>query len=83
MNKILVEIFVPAADKRFDVYIPPESRISEILLLTSKLLSELSDGKYKATDETVLCDEKSGKVLDVNMTAFELEIKNGLGLMLI
>ncbi|MEG6533636.1 methyltransferase [Caldifermentibacillus hisashii] len=83
MNKVLVEIFLPAANQSFDVYIPLESRMSEVLVLVSSLLSDLSDGKYKATHDAVLCDAETGIIFNINMTVFELGIKNGSKLMLI
>ena len=83
MNKALVEVVLPAADKKFDVYIPLESRMSEIRLLVSSLISELSDGKFKGSDSSVLCDAESGIIFNINMIAAELGIKNGSKLMLI
>ena len=83
MNKVLVEIILPAADKSFDVYIPLESQMSEVLTLVSAVLSDLSDGKYKAKDDAVLCDATSGIIYNINMAIAELGIKNGSKLMLI
>jgi hypothetical protein len=83
VNKVLVEICLPAANQSFDVYIPLESRMSEVLVLVSSLLSDLSDGKYKATQDAILCDAETGIIFNINMTVFELGIKNGSKLMLI
>jgi len=83
MNKVLVEIILPAADKSFDVYIPLESQMSEVLTLVSNVLSDLSDGKYKANDDAVLCDATSGIIYNINMAVAELDIKNGSKLMLL
>ncbi len=83
MNKVLVEIFLPAANESFDVYIPLESRMSEVLILVASLLSDLTDGKYKATPNAVLCDAASGIIFNINMAISELGIKNGSKLMLI
>lgn len=83
MNKILVEIFLPAANKSFDVYIPLDSQMSEVLVLVSAMLSELSEGKYNAMNSAVLCDAVSGIIFNINMTIAELGIKNGSKLMLI
>lgn len=82
-NKVLVEVIVPAAGKKFDVFIPRESKLGEVLKLLSSALSELSEGKYKASDNAVLCDGDTGVILNVNMEAAELHIKNGSRLMLI
>ncbi|WP_462410818.1 methyltransferase [Neobacillus sp. Marseille-QA0830] len=83
MNKVLVEIFLPAAGKSFDVYIPLESQMSEVLQMVSALLSDLSDGKYKANNHAVLCDAESGIIYNINMAVAELGIHNGSKLMLI
>lgn len=82
-DKILVEILVPAAGEKFDVYIPLEGMISEIIVLVAKVLSDLSEGKYKADEAAALCDMKTGDILDINMRAAELNLKNGSYLMLI
>jgi len=82
-NKILVEVIVPAAEKKFDVFIPSASRMSEVKMLISGVISELSDGKFKADKTSVLCDAESGSIFDVNKIVAELGIKNGSGLIYI
>lgn len=83
MNKVLVEISLPAAGRSFDVYLPLESQMSEVVMLVSALLSDLSDGKYKANDNAVLCDAATGIIYNINMAIAELGITNGSKLMLI
>ena len=82
-NKVLVEISVPAADKSFDVFIPLESKMYDVMTMVSSLLSDLSDGRYQATSTAVLCNGETGDIYDVNMEIAELGIKNGSRLMLI
>ena len=82
-NKALVEISVPASGEKFDVFIPLESKMSEVLKLVSAALSDLSGGRYKASDEAVLCDAKTGIIYNINMEVAELGICNGSQLMLI
>jgi hypothetical protein len=83
MDKVLVEIFLPAADASYDVFIPLAGRMSEVLALVSGVLSDLSDGKFKATKDTVLCDAISGTIFNINLSVYELGISNGSKLMLI
>ncbi len=82
-NKALVEVYVPTAARKFDVYIPLDSKMSEVVKLVSAALSDLSDGKYKATDEAVLCDADTGNIFNINVEVAELGIKTGSRLMLI
>lgn len=82
-EKVLVEIFVPASGETFDVFIPAESRMSDVIKMVAGALSDLSNGKYKATDDAVLCDAATGIIYNVNIVVAELGIKNGSRLMLI
>lgn len=82
-NKALVEITVPAAEEAFDVFIPLDCRMNEVLKLIANALSDLSNGKYKASDDAILCDAETGIIFNVNMIVAELNIKNGSRLMLI
>ncbi len=82
-NKALVEISVPAAAQKYDVYIPLESKMSEVVKMVASALSDLSDGKYKATDDAILCDADTGIIYNVNIEVAELGITTGSRLMLI
>ncbi|MEE0863275.1 MAG: methyltransferase [Lachnospiraceae bacterium] len=82
-NKALVEVYVPAAEQTYDVYIPLESKMNEVVYLLSNALSDLSNGKFKATDETIVCDAKTGIIYNINIEVAELGIKTGSRLMLI
>ena len=46
-------------------------------------VSRLSGGVYEADPACVLCDRDSGAILNINMTVWELELRNGSKLMLI
>lgn len=83
MAKILTEIFVPAAKSTFDTYIPEEMKISEVIKLLSKIMTDLSKGYYISGNDMVLCDRNTNGVLDVNMSVYELGLSNGSKLMLI
>lgn len=82
-NKALVEIFVPAAGEKFDVYIPLDIKMYEVVQMVSKALADLAHGKYKATKDSVLCDADTGMIFNINMEVAELNIRNGSRLMLI
>ena len=83
MKKVLVEVFVPVIDARYDVFIPSTSQVSEILELLKKAVAELSGGRFASSGETALCYRESGAIINVNMTVCELGIHNGSKLMLI
>lgn len=82
-NKALVEIVIPAASQKYDVYIPLDSKMSEVVAMVAIALSDLSNGRYKATSEAVLCDADTGIIFNINTEVAELGIKTGSRLMLI
>lgn len=82
-NKALVEIILPAAAQKYDVYIPLDVKMSDVTRMVAAALSDLSGGKYKATTDAVLCDAKTGVIYNINKEVAELGIKTGSQLMLI
>ena len=50
--KYMVEVYLPAAQKTFDMRIPASSYMGEVNNLVASLASDLSDGSYKATKQT-------------------------------
>lgn len=83
MDKILIEVFLPAANKSFEIYIPLELKLHEVTFLVAKSVSELSNGLFSGSDDSVLCERITGNILNVNMSAKELKLKNGSKLMLL
>ena len=82
-HKALVEIFVPAAGQTYDVYLPLESKMSEVIPLVAAALSDLSGGKFEAGGDAILCNAQTGAVYDVNNELAVLGIHNGSRLMLL
>lgn len=83
MDKILIELYLPAIHRVFDVYIPVACKLYEVETLLAAVLIELSDGQFVPSGDTVLCDRLSGQPLDINSSALELNLLNGSKLMLI
>lgn len=82
-DKILVEIYLPAMNKNYDVYIPIKSKLYEIVSLLAPAFTELSGDYFRSSDDTVICDKVTGTILNINISAEELGLHNGSKLMLI
>lgn len=83
-NKILIEVIVPLLEENFEVYIPVNKRISTVIKLIEKSLNEITNGYYPAQKEnSVIIDEESGSVFDVNLTVKESKMINGSKIILI
>lgn len=83
MDKVLVEIFVPVLDRSFDIFIPLQSPMHEVLELIKKAVKELSDGRFVINENTAICHREDGTIININLSVYELEIRNGSKLMLI
>ena len=83
MQKVLVEIFVPVLDRSFDIFIPLQSPMHEVLELIKKAVREMSDGRFVANENTAICHREDGTIININLSVYELEIRNGSKLMLI
>ena len=82
MEKYLVEVCFPAAEQKYDVFIPAAAMLHEVLTMLVAMAPDLSGGRYTPGADAVLCSD-SGEILDINMTVDALGIRNGSQLMLI
>ena len=82
-NKALVEVFVPAAGKKYDVFIPTNKRISSVIALLVKAINELSNGSFSPSQMPMLYNKITAQSYDINITIKESDIRNGSELILI
>ena len=83
MRKLLIDVYLPVALKSYDIQIPADMKLADATRLVADALSQLSGGSYTADSGAILCDRESGKILNINMTVWELGLRNGSRLMLI
>lgn len=83
MNKVLVKLYVPTIGKEYDVWIPVNRRIYNVIKLIVKTINEFTNGEYIPTKLPVLYDKKTSRPYDINLTIAEAKIKNGSEIILI
>lgn len=83
MDKYLIEVYLPYTGKSYDLRIPSDITIADAINLISIALEKVTDGVYRSTKDSVLCDRENRQILDINKTADELNLKNGSQLILI
>jgi hypothetical protein len=82
-SKVLVEVLVPASGEKYDVFIPLTVRMGEVAQMVSSVINDLSAGRFRATEQTMLFNADTGVAYNVNTVVAELNIQNGTRLMLI
>lgn len=83
MNKVLIEICVPAIGERFDVFAPVDVPVGELNGIVANGVVEITSGKYVASKAEHLCLKEPVSMLDPSLTLQDYDIQDGRQLYLI
>lgn len=83
MNKIIVQVYLPADGKTYDVRVPENMYVYDVVKVLAELFSESAKGFYYKGDVNILCFRESGKSLLQNCTLKELGVSNRTQLMFV
>lgn len=83
MDRMLVEVYLPAALRGYDVWIPPNMPFWQVTYLVAQALARMCSGLYQADSASLLCERDTGEILNINMNAVQLGLKTGSRLMLV
>ena len=81
--KTLVNVKVPAIQKEMDMLIPDFLPMRDATVMTVDALKEQFGDVYPASGEEVFCHGDSNRVLSMDSTLADNEVKNGDTLILI
>ena len=82
-NKFLVKIFLPASGHFYEMRIPRQLKIAQVVAMIVSYLQKNDEGEYVPTMEAMLYDMRNGRNLDGNAFVETSGIGNGSCLMLI
>ena len=83
MDKVLVKVYVPMLEGIYDVWIPSNKKICEIVMLLVKAINDLSEGEYIPTEIPSLYDRVTAEEFDFNLILRDTTIRNGTEVILI
>ena len=83
MEKILIEIKLPAADMTYDVFVPNTMQIGMLTKLAASVFAGLSNGTYIPSVYSTLCEQETGKIYDSDIRVANTDIHHGTKLFLI
>jgi hypothetical protein len=83
MKKYLVDVYLPASARHYDVYLPAGKQLGEATQLLVKIAESLSGGSYKGGADSTLLSADSGEPLDRRVTVYDAGIRNSSKLILI
>ncbi len=82
-NKVLVNLSVPEAGKTYDVYLPVNRKIGNIIILLNKAVNELSNGEIEAQNDNGLYNADTGELYNADTLLINTDIRNGTKLILL
>lgn len=83
MDKILVKLYIPIIEEKFDMWIPVNKKIYNIIKLFIKVIKEKTGEDYNPKEMPMLYDKITGKEYDINSKVIETNIRNGSEIILI
>ena len=83
INKVLVSLYVPHLDKKYDIYIPVNKRIHVIIEFLKKSIFELSNGEFNINANYELYNLDNGKLYNMNELIRNTDIKNNSNIIIV
>lgn len=82
-NKVFIKLLIPEIDKSYDVSLPVNKRIGNIINLLNATISEMSNGELKPSKNNVLYNVRTGEKYMPNTLLLNTNIRNGTILILL
>ena len=82
-NKVLVNLFVPEISMSYDVYLPVNKKMGNIIILLNRAISEISDGRYMVNANNMLYNIETKVAYNPDVLLANTDIRNGTKLLLI
>ena len=82
-NKVLVKLYVPKIEMEYDVMIPINKRINNVIPLLARAVRELTRGYYDPGEPPMLYDKSNAKMYDLKDTVKSAKIRNGTEIIMI
>ena len=82
-NKVLVTINVPSLEKSFDIFVPVNRRIHNVIALVKKSLFDISGHAFNMESIYTLYNAETGAPYDMNQLIRDTDIRNNSRLILL
>lgn len=82
-NKVLVSVYVPILENKYDVYIPVNRKMSNVIRMIKSSLLQLSQGSFDASKDYLLYNKDNGEAYDMNILVRDSNIRNGSSVILL
>lgn len=81
-NKVNVELIVPSVGQKYNIFIPVNKTVGEVIVILNKTIDEMI-GCFPKNNKLALLNVISNVVYEYNMEIINTDIRNGTVLALI
>lgn len=81
--KVLIKLFVPEIEQKFDMYIPVNKSVGQVLTLLNKAVNSESFDVYPQKESLRLINRRTSQVYNQTDVIRQTDIKNGTELIII
>ena len=82
-NKVLVTVNVPSLEKSFDIFVPVNRRVHNVIALVKKSLFDISGHAFNMENTYTLYNAGTGAPYDMNSLIRDTDIRNNSSLILL
>ena len=82
-DRVNVQLVVPEIEQNYNIYLPINKKIYEILELLVKAINELSDDVFPSDVKCRLINSTTREIYDYNSLIYSTDIRNGTQLVLL
>ena len=80
--KILINVYVPEIERNFEMYIPVNEYVEEVIKGLNIAINDIVYGVYPIKDNLQLVNRRTGEIYDYGFYVRNTSIKNGTQLVL-
>ena len=77
MEKVLISLSVPALPDQYEVFVPDDMPLGELVPLLVEGVASISAGRYQSSGEEMLCDAQKGLLNRLQLTLRQCGLGNG------
>ena len=81
-NKVFIKLIVPEIDKEYDLYLPVNKKIGNIVILLNESINELTNGELELSNNNKLYNSKTKEYYSSDVLLINTNIRNGSTLVL-
>lgn len=82
-NKVLISLIVPEIEQSYDIFLPINRKIGNIIVLLNKAINELSDGIFPISQYLCLYNADTMEEYSSDALVANTSIRNGTKLIMI